>query len=111
MAGLFPRWEATISHCDDEETLAARDREAFIRVAVVHARTCSWAWRMAPRYRHVFALVLSTLFPGGFVIPDWGRVLWRYGMANAILPTRRRRLLLLLPDSDATDIDSDAESN
>ena len=70
---------------DDEETLAARDREAFIRVAVVNARTCSWAWRMAPRYREVFGLVLSTLFPGGFVIPDWGRVLWRYGVANAIL--------------------------
>ena len=85
MAGLFPRGEATISHYDDEETLAARDREAFIRVAVVNARTCSWAWRMAPRYRDVFGLVLSTLFPGGFVIPDWGRVLWRYGVANAIL--------------------------
>ena len=106
MAGLIPRGEATISHYDDEETLAARDREAFIRVAVVNARTCSWAWRMAPRYRDVFGLVLSTLFPGGFVIPDWGRVLRRYGMAYAILD----------PDNGGstatpTDPDSDAEAN
>ena len=90
----------------DGETLAARDREAFIRVAVVDARTCSRAWRWATHYRNVFGLVLTTLFPGGFVIPDWGRVVWRYGMANAILDPD-----YVPPRTTPTEIDSDSEAS